>query len=306
MDWHTSAPKDELPAAGSYHAENVAVLNTRRTPIRKQPELLLCLVGVSQNYLLGDNEDGILFNLVLALRITIKGEKNWEVIGACRDEVNLLTPYTAIRVWVIVMRVFFFALDMALQDLALYCLPFVRRSVEMVLNSENFLIISNLLSDGNVGCVVGWRKVLPDELWGMVGRKEVSVIRLEETISEVSTTITEVDFRRQSQEEDRGRAEGMDWKKLYTCVVRGKGEKESHAGDVSDSEPSRVSGEEERIGEKKLKNSDLSPESRLCGAVDKYYSHSSVEWYIAESAWGWWGRKAKIRVGIFVEGRYPA
>ncbi|GJW28978.1 hypothetical protein Tco_0045853 [Tanacetum coccineum] len=76
VDWHTSAPKDELPAAGSYHAKNVAVLNTRRTPIRKQPELLLCLVGLSQNYLLGDNEyptflydDGRemdLFNLISA------------------------------------------------------------------------------------------------------------------------------------------------------------------------------------------------------------------------------------------------
>ncbi|GKA03476.1 hypothetical protein Tco_0676257 [Tanacetum coccineum] len=76
MDWHTSASKEELPAAGSYHAENVAVLNTRRTPIRKQPELLLCLVGLSRNYLLGDNEyptflydDGRemdLFNLISA------------------------------------------------------------------------------------------------------------------------------------------------------------------------------------------------------------------------------------------------
>ncbi|GKA25255.1 hypothetical protein Tco_0711364, partial [Tanacetum coccineum] len=76
VEWRASAPKDEMPAAGSYRAENVAVLNTRRTPIQKQPELLFCLVGLSRNYLLGDDEYPIfryddgqemdLFNLISA------------------------------------------------------------------------------------------------------------------------------------------------------------------------------------------------------------------------------------------------
>nr|GEU42359.1 ribonuclease H-like domain-containing protein [Tanacetum cinerariifolium] len=34
---------------------NVAVLNTRQTPIQKQPEILLCLVGLSRRYYLGDD-----------------------------------------------------------------------------------------------------------------------------------------------------------------------------------------------------------------------------------------------------------
>ncbi|GJS23669.1 hypothetical protein Tco_0452301 [Tanacetum coccineum] len=44
-----------MPPAGSYSALDVTTLNTRRTPIQKQPELLLCLVGLSQRYFLGDN-----------------------------------------------------------------------------------------------------------------------------------------------------------------------------------------------------------------------------------------------------------
>ncbi|GJZ13134.1 hypothetical protein Tco_0548364 [Tanacetum coccineum] len=58
VDWRTSAPKDKMPTADSYLAANVIMLNTRRTLIQKQPEVLLCLVGLSQNYLLGDDEDG--------------------------------------------------------------------------------------------------------------------------------------------------------------------------------------------------------------------------------------------------------
>nr|GEW25774.1 hypothetical protein [Tanacetum cinerariifolium] len=55
VDWCTNAPKDEMPSADSYSAVVVATLNTRRTPIQKQPEALLCLVGLIQNYFLGDD-----------------------------------------------------------------------------------------------------------------------------------------------------------------------------------------------------------------------------------------------------------
>ncbi|GJT87993.1 hypothetical protein Tco_1069710 [Tanacetum coccineum] len=47
--------KDEMPVKGSYSAEDVAVLDTRRTPIQKQPEALLCIVGLSRRYFLGDD-----------------------------------------------------------------------------------------------------------------------------------------------------------------------------------------------------------------------------------------------------------
>ncbi|GJR59565.1 hypothetical protein Tco_1501727 [Tanacetum coccineum] len=55
VDWRVSAPNDEMPVAGSYSSEDVVVLNTRRTPIQKQPEALLCLVGLSRRYFLGDD-----------------------------------------------------------------------------------------------------------------------------------------------------------------------------------------------------------------------------------------------------------
>nr|GEW80867.1 hypothetical protein [Tanacetum cinerariifolium] len=54
-NWRVSAPKDELPAEDTYSLEAVAVLNTHRTPIQKQPQALLCLVGLSQRYFLGDD-----------------------------------------------------------------------------------------------------------------------------------------------------------------------------------------------------------------------------------------------------------
>ncbi|GJY68358.1 hypothetical protein Tco_0471340 [Tanacetum coccineum] len=53
--WRTGAPKDGMPAADSYSALDVVTLNTRRTPIQKQPELLLCLVGLSRSYFLRDD-----------------------------------------------------------------------------------------------------------------------------------------------------------------------------------------------------------------------------------------------------------
>ncbi|GJZ20695.1 hypothetical protein Tco_0557285 [Tanacetum coccineum] len=55
VDWRISALKDEMPVAGSYSSEDVVVLNTCRTPIQKQPEALLCLVGLSRRYFLGDD-----------------------------------------------------------------------------------------------------------------------------------------------------------------------------------------------------------------------------------------------------------
>ncbi|GJT87308.1 hypothetical protein Tco_1069025 [Tanacetum coccineum] len=68
--------KDEMPVKGSYSAKDVAVLNTRGTPIQKQPEALLCVVGLSRRYFLGDdmyptflNDDDRemdLFNLISA------------------------------------------------------------------------------------------------------------------------------------------------------------------------------------------------------------------------------------------------
>ncbi|GKB63666.1 hypothetical protein Tco_0919852, partial [Tanacetum coccineum] len=77
VDWLVSALKDEMPIAGSYSPEDVMLLNTRRTPIQKQPEALLCLVGLSRRYFLGDdvyptflNDDDRemdLFNLISAL-----------------------------------------------------------------------------------------------------------------------------------------------------------------------------------------------------------------------------------------------
>nr|GEV62601.1 hypothetical protein [Tanacetum cinerariifolium] len=75
-DWCTNALKDEMPAANTYSRADVAVLNTRRTPIQKQPETLLSLVGLSQRYFLGDDvyptflhdddRDMDLFNLISA------------------------------------------------------------------------------------------------------------------------------------------------------------------------------------------------------------------------------------------------
>ncbi|GJY47912.1 hypothetical protein Tco_0437868 [Tanacetum coccineum] len=55
MDWRTNALKYEMPVEGSYSVEDVAILNTRHTPIQKQPEALLCLVGLSRRYFLRDD-----------------------------------------------------------------------------------------------------------------------------------------------------------------------------------------------------------------------------------------------------------
>nr|GEV54190.1 transposase (putative), gypsy type [Tanacetum cinerariifolium] len=50
----TNASKDGMPANGTYSVEAVRALDTHRTPIQKQPEMLLCLVGISRRYYLGD------------------------------------------------------------------------------------------------------------------------------------------------------------------------------------------------------------------------------------------------------------
>ncbi|GKA41632.1 hypothetical protein Tco_0734292 [Tanacetum coccineum] len=76
VEWRTNAPKDGMPSADSYSAADVTTLNTHRTPIQKQPEALLCLVGLSRSYFLGDDvyptflydddRDMDLFNLISA------------------------------------------------------------------------------------------------------------------------------------------------------------------------------------------------------------------------------------------------
>nr|GEU43467.1 hypothetical protein [Tanacetum cinerariifolium] len=80
MDWRMNVPKDGMPAERTYSIEAVRALDTHRTPIQKQPEMLLCLVGISRRYYLGDDlyptflhdddRDMDLFNLFRALNPT--------------------------------------------------------------------------------------------------------------------------------------------------------------------------------------------------------------------------------------------
>nr|GFB10720.1 hypothetical protein [Tanacetum cinerariifolium] len=46
VDWRTNASKDGMPTNGTYSVEAVKALDTHRTPIQKQPEMLLCLVEI--------------------------------------------------------------------------------------------------------------------------------------------------------------------------------------------------------------------------------------------------------------------
>nr|GEY00806.1 transposase (putative), gypsy type [Tanacetum cinerariifolium] len=55
VEWQTNASKDGMPASGTYSVEAVRALDTHRTPIQKQPEALLCLVGISRRYYLEDD-----------------------------------------------------------------------------------------------------------------------------------------------------------------------------------------------------------------------------------------------------------
>nr|GEZ02231.1 hypothetical protein [Tanacetum cinerariifolium] len=76
VDWRTSALKEGMLAENTYSAEVVRILDTDRTPIQKQLEALLCLVGLSLIYYLGDevyptflhddDRDIDLFNLIRA------------------------------------------------------------------------------------------------------------------------------------------------------------------------------------------------------------------------------------------------
>nr|GEY00437.1 hypothetical protein [Tanacetum cinerariifolium] len=80
VDWWTNAPKDGMPAEGTYSIEAVRALDTHRTPIQKQPEMLLCVVGISRRYYHGDEVyptflhdndwETDLFNLMRALNPT--------------------------------------------------------------------------------------------------------------------------------------------------------------------------------------------------------------------------------------------
>nr|GEY63624.1 hypothetical protein [Tanacetum cinerariifolium] len=80
MDWQMNAPKDRMPTENTYSIEAVRALDTHRTTIQKQPEMLLCLVRISRRYYLGDkvyptflhddDRDMDLFNLIRALNPT--------------------------------------------------------------------------------------------------------------------------------------------------------------------------------------------------------------------------------------------
>nr|GEZ21965.1 hypothetical protein [Tanacetum cinerariifolium] len=56
VDWRTNAPKYGMPAENTYSVKAVRALDTHRTPIQKQLEMLLCLVGINMD----------LFNLIRA------------------------------------------------------------------------------------------------------------------------------------------------------------------------------------------------------------------------------------------------
>ncbi|GKB75778.1 hypothetical protein Tco_0942673 [Tanacetum coccineum] len=98
VEWRTNAPKDGMPSADSYSAADVTTLNTHRTPIQKQPEALLCLVGLSRSYFLGDDvyptflydddRDMDLFNLISAPNPT---KVKTETQPRATNEVPLLT-----------------------------------------------------------------------------------------------------------------------------------------------------------------------------------------------------------------------
>ncbi|GKB72924.1 hypothetical protein Tco_0934336 [Tanacetum coccineum] len=104
VDFPEGTPKDEMPSADSYSALDVATLNTCRTPFQKQPKLLLCLVGLSRRYFLGDdvyptflNDDDRemdLFNLISAPN---PAKVKTETHPRAAHEVPLLTA-TASRV----------------------------------------------------------------------------------------------------------------------------------------------------------------------------------------------------------------
>nr|GEW55762.1 transposase (putative), gypsy type [Tanacetum cinerariifolium] len=97
VDWRTNAPKDGMPAENTYSVEAVRALDTHRTPIQKQPEMLLCLVGISRRYYLGDeayptflyddDRDMDPFNLICALNPTKRGPAGASDQGTMAPEV---------------------------------------------------------------------------------------------------------------------------------------------------------------------------------------------------------------------------
>ncbi|GJQ93516.1 hypothetical protein Tco_0004655 [Tanacetum coccineum] len=56
VSWCTAPIKDEKPKENTNSVVDVAILNTYRTLIQKQLEELLCLVGLSENFFLRDDE----------------------------------------------------------------------------------------------------------------------------------------------------------------------------------------------------------------------------------------------------------
>nr|GEW73685.1 hypothetical protein [Tanacetum cinerariifolium] len=88
VDWRTNASKDGMSANGTYSVEDVRALDTHRTPIQKQPEMLLCMVRISRRYYLGDE-----------VYPTFHHDDDQGGLGAapCPHEVPLLT-LTATRV----------------------------------------------------------------------------------------------------------------------------------------------------------------------------------------------------------------
>ncbi|GJU56356.1 hypothetical protein Tco_1230070 [Tanacetum coccineum] len=60
--WRTAAIKNDKPKANTYSVVDVATLDKHRTPFQKQPEELLCLVGLSRNFFLRDDEYPIFLN----------------------------------------------------------------------------------------------------------------------------------------------------------------------------------------------------------------------------------------------------
>nr|GEX66039.1 hypothetical protein [Tanacetum cinerariifolium] len=93
MDWRTNASKDEMPMNGTYSVEAVRELDTHRTPIQKQPEMLLCLVRISRRYYLGDEVNG-----PIQLDSCLKSYQGEDLKPpSCPHEVPLLT-LTASRV----------------------------------------------------------------------------------------------------------------------------------------------------------------------------------------------------------------
>ncbi|GKB22218.1 hypothetical protein Tco_0856141, partial [Tanacetum coccineum] len=102
--WRMAATKDDKPKANTYSVVDVTTLDTHRTPIQKQPEELLCLVGINRNFFLRDDEYPIfvndndhemdLFNLIKAPNPT---KVKTETRQRTAHEVPLLTA-TASRV----------------------------------------------------------------------------------------------------------------------------------------------------------------------------------------------------------------